>query len=102
MPRRGGGHESGSMTVSEMLEHFPESLKRPVAGATEPEPQDAAPRVPILACPKCGEPDTTMRWCDGLYSLTWGMCADKDGDHFHRDCKRCKYRWITHDTLDAA
>lgn len=101
MPRRGGGYESGSMTVSEMLEHFPEALKRPGAGVATPEPQDAPPRVPTLPCLKCGEPDTTMRYCDGRYSLTWGVCADKGGDHFHRGCPRCTRKWITHDTLDG-
>ena len=99
--RTRGGYESGSMTASEMLENFPESFKRP---ATEPapEPQDAPPRVPNLPCPKCGNADTTMRFCSGGYSLTWGMCADHaPAGHFHRDCPRCTHRWTTYDVLDA-
>lgn len=97
--RTKGGHESGDTPVSELS--APAALFRPGAGVIVPEPQDAPPRVPTLPCPTCGETDTTMRYCDGRYSLTWGVCTDKDGDHFHRGCPSCTRQWITHDTLDA-
>ena len=104
MSRRGDGYESGTMSASEMAANFPEVLKRPGAGVVVPEPQDAPPRVPLLACPKCGEPETTMRWCGGGYSIGWGMCfAASPPDHFHRECtNRCHYKWVTYDTLDGA
>jgi hypothetical protein len=99
--RTKGGHESGAMSASELLARFPEVSTQPGLGAVAPEPQDAAPRVPDLPCPKCGEPDTSMRFCNGGYSLSWGMCMGDAGEHFHRDCSRCKHRWITYDVLDA-
>ena len=83
------------MSASELVERFPESLKRPATGAE-------APRVPNLVCPKCGEPETTMRFCSGGYSIKWGMCMVGTGEHFHRDCPRCTHRWVTYDVLGAA
>jgi hypothetical protein len=100
--RTKGGYESGDTPVSEMLARFPDVLLRPGAGAVVPEPQDAAPRVPNLACPKCGEPETAMRFCSGGYSIKWGMCMAGAGEHFHRDCPRCTHRWATYDVLGAA
>lgn len=100
MPERRtkGGYESADIPASAMP--FPDAFTRPAMGTRAPGPQDAAPRVPNLACPKCGEPDTGMRWCNGTYSLTFGMCLDdKRGEHFHRDCSRCKHRWVTRDVL---
>jgi hypothetical protein len=95
-----GGYVSGDTTVSELS--VPEVLLRPGLGMATQEPQDTPPRVPILACPKCGESDTTMRWCDGGYSLRHGMCSGQDRNHFHRGCGRCGYSWISNDTLDSA
>lgn len=94
-----GAHVSADIQVSELP--VPEVLFRPGAGMPRSAPQDAAPRVPNLPCPKCGTPDTTMRFCDGGYSLSWGMCMGDAGEHFHRDCPRCKHRWSTHDVLGA-
>jgi ssDNA-binding Zn-finger/Zn-ribbon topoisomerase 1 len=93
-----GGHPSGDTPVSELL--VPDVLMWPALGMAPPEPQDAAPRVPNLPCPKCGEPDTTMRWCAGGYSLAHGMCVETV-DHFHRGCPRCAYRWTSFDILDG-
>lgn len=76
------------MSASEILA-MPEAFKRPAE----------APRVPDLPCPKCGEPDTSMRFCNGGYSLSWGMCVGAAEQHFHRGCPRCKHRWTTHDVL---
>ena len=99
--RTKGGYESGTMTASELIGNFPESLKRPAMGAA-PEPQDTPPRVPNLPCPKCGEADTGMRYCDGGWTLAWGSCdANEAAEHFHRRCPRCSHRWATRDVLGA-
>lgn len=100
---RRGGYESGSMSASELLQ-LPEALLKPGAGMpleTAAEPVDAAPYVPTLRCSMCGHPDTTMRVCEGGYSLGWGMCTAEPQSHFHRGCGRCGCKWITYDTLEA-
>lgn len=97
-----GGYESADIPASE-LGPFPNVLTRPGMGTATPEPQDAVPHVPNLPCPKCGETGTTMRYCDGSYTLTWGMCGDRTGTdgHFHRACTRCTCQWVTYDVLAA-
>jgi hypothetical protein len=92
-----GGYPSGDVPAS-ALGPFPEVLTRPAIQTAAPLP--TAPKVPILACPKCGEPDTTMRWCSGGYSLAHGSCETSE-DHFHRGCPRCTHRWKTFDVLDS-
>lgn len=91
------GYVSGDIPVSALP--FPAAFTRPAMSVAAPEPQDAAPRVSNLPCPKCGETGTMMRFCNGGYSLSWGMCMSDAGEHFHRDCSRCKHRWTTHDVL---
>lgn len=99
--RTKGGYESGTMSASQLLTGFPEVLKRPGADCLAPtEPQDTPPKVPILPCPKCGEPDTTIHWCEGGYSIVLGHCGES-ADHFHRGCDRCGHRWKTFDVLDS-
>lgn len=105
-----GGYESGDTPASELLERFPDVLFQPGAGVapktvtqrSTDEPKDAAPKVPLLPCPKCGEPDTAMRWCAGGYSIGYGHCVTTVKDHFHRECPNCRYGWKTFDTLDGA
>jgi predicted RNA-binding Zn-ribbon protein involved in translation (DUF1610 family) len=66
------------------------------------EPVKAPPRVGKLPCPKCGDPDTSMRWCAGGYSIQHGHCTISVHEHFHRGCPNCGHRWLTYDVLDAA
>ena len=58
-------------------------------------------RLPDPPCPKCGHPDTAMRYCDGkpLTRQIGDRCLEREPDHFHRRCKRCHYQWQTGDVL---
>ena len=64
------------------------------------------PWAPDLPCPKCGGNDTAMRYCDGCNQRPAlqdpdDRCGHGDPEHFHRNCRRCSYRWRTDDVIDA-
>lgn len=87
-------------------------LAQTSAGAAFIEPateRPAAPRVLDQPCPRCGSPDTTLIYFPDNFGCrsrlsTWKYCMSRtpDGEHFHRECRRCGYHWRTDDVLDAA
>ncbi len=77
------------------------------------ERTDVAPpmaRVPDRPCPKCGDKDVHVAYCDGCdlrpTTSTLGKyeddrCSHGDPEHLHRSCRRCSYRWRTNDVINA-
>lgn len=50
------------------------------------------PFSPLLArCAKCGHDDIAVHYCDGTRSSYFDPCPR--GEHLHRRCKRCGFRW---------
>lgn len=59
-------------------------------------------RVPDLPCPKCGDADVSVHYCDGCRLRTYASkCRHGDTEHLHRSCRRCRFEWITYDVIDA-
>lgn len=55
-------------------------------------------RVEDIDCPKCGDSDIHIRYCDGCKKRQYkDQCRHGDPEHFHRLCRRCSYAWMTTD-----
>lgn len=70
-----------------------------LVAATAP---DQPTRVPDLPCPKCGDADVRVRYCDGCkLRHNTSACSHGEREHFHRSCRRCGFDWKTDDAIDA-
>jgi hypothetical protein len=48
------------------------------------------------ACVKCGEADSTLRYCDYKSAGLLELCSKKEvhKEHFHKVCRTCGYEWL--------
>jgi len=47
---------------------------------------------PKEKCPKCREKILKTFYCKGSRQM-WSCRLEKEGEHLHRICERCKYEW---------
>jgi predicted nucleic-acid-binding Zn-ribbon protein len=56
---------------------------------------------PESACEKCGNTTAATVYCGGAGDREHVAGCEESGEHLHRTCARCGYRWLE-DTLNTA
>lgn len=114
---------AGDADVTDWQRGYRACSDRAMAVLGQGERADAAPAVPVSfevvptvprvadwPCPKCGDPDVHVAYCDGcdlrptssaLGAYEDDRCSHGDPEHLHRNCRRCSYRWRTDDVRNA-